>query len=54
MTARAFAEDRAACEAAGMDGFLSKPLRFDDVEELLSRFAAPERPRGASAASGRG
>jgi CheY-like chemotaxis protein len=54
MTARAFAEDRAACEAAGMDGFLSKPLRFDDVEELLSRFAAPERPRGASAASGHG
>jgi signal transduction histidine kinase len=54
MTARAFAEDRAACEAAGMDGFLSKPLRFDDVEELLSRFAASERPRGASAASGRG
>lgn len=54
MTARAFAEDRAACEAAGMDGFLSKPLRFDDVEELLSRFASPERARGASAASGRG
>ena len=54
MTARAFAEDRAACEAAGMDGFLSKPLRFDDVEELLSRFAASARPRGASAASGHG
>ncbi|MEM7438113.1 MAG: ATP-binding protein [Pseudomonadota bacterium] len=42
LTANAFEEDRRACFAAGMDGFLSKPLRRSDLYAELSRFA-PEK-----------
>jgi two-component system, sensor histidine kinase len=43
LTANAFGEDREACLAAGMDGFLTKPLSRHD---LLSAIAAvcPEAP----------
>jgi CheY-like chemotaxis protein len=44
MTARAMAEDRDRCAAAGMDGYLSKPMnaqQFFDVLESIGRTAPP-------------
>jgi signal transduction histidine kinase len=43
MTARAFTEDRAQCQAVGMDDFLAKPLKLADVAEVLARHCAPAR-----------
>ena len=40
LTANAFAADRAACLAAGMDGFLTKPLLKAELMRQLSRGAA--------------
>jgi signal transduction histidine kinase/ActR/RegA family two-component response regulator len=35
LTANVMSEDRQECEAAGMDGFLSKPIRRGELEEAL-------------------
>ena len=37
MTANAFEEDRRAAFAAGMDGFLSKPIDIDELWKTLRR-----------------
>ncbi len=39
LTANAFAADRTACLAAGMDGFLAKPVNAAELIEMIRRFA---------------
>jgi signal transduction histidine kinase/DNA-binding response OmpR family regulator/HPt (histidine-containing phosphotransfer) domain-containing protein len=36
MTAHAMKGDRERCIAAGMDGYITKPVRFSDIEETLA------------------
>jgi CheY-like chemotaxis protein len=39
MTAYALKGDQERCLAAGMDGYLTKPVRFDDLLKAIERFA---------------
>jgi CheY-like chemotaxis protein len=48
LTANAFAEDQEACRAAGMDGFVTKPITRERLEEAIA--AAVGRGRLVSAA----
>lgn len=51
LTANAFASDEAACLAAGMDGFLTKPLRKSDLMQSLARAAGADRSGPAQGAA---
>ncbi|MET1008312.1 MAG: response regulator [Propionibacteriaceae bacterium] len=44
MTASALAEDRDACNAAGMESYLTKPVRALELKEVLGRVAATIAP----------
>ena len=40
MTAHAMKGDEERCLAAGMDGYLTKPIRPQELNSLLERYAA--------------
>jgi PAS domain S-box-containing protein len=40
LTASVEDETREACEAAGMDAFITKPIRVDEISSILKRFRA--------------
>ena len=45
MTAYAHAEDRSMCLAAGMDDYVSKPVRRDELLAALTRVLGITTPR---------
>lgn len=47
MTAAAMQEDRERCAAAGMDHFVSKPVRLNLLEEVIGDVLASEPPESA-------
>ena len=47
LTASVLEEDRQRCLAAGMVGFLPKPLRIDELSESLARYARLAQSRNA-------
>ncbi|MFO0707410.1 MAG: response regulator [Nitrospira sp.] len=56
VTANAMAGDRERCLAAGMDAYLAKPIKLDDVRALLDRWIRnqPHRDAGPVSAVGSG
>jgi CheY-like chemotaxis protein len=52
LTANAFAEDKAACFAAGMDDFLAKPVKMDALFDTLLSGLLRQRQRLPTPQSG--
>ncbi len=46
MTANVMSEDRERCLAAGMDDFLGKPIRFEELRAVLDRWLARQDAAG--------
>jgi two-component system, sensor histidine kinase and response regulator len=46
LTAHAMKGDRERCLRAGMDGYLSKPIRAEKLYQVLRDLAPPERSTG--------
>jgi signal transduction histidine kinase/AmiR/NasT family two-component response regulator len=53
LTAGAMDEERARCIAAGMDGFLTKPIVPEQLQAVLQRFAASVRKTASASAQAR-
>jgi signal transduction histidine kinase len=54
LTAGVFEDDRNQCLTAGMDGFLPKPVQFDDLAQVLSQWLKPAEAQEAASSFGSG
>jgi two-component system, sensor histidine kinase and response regulator len=51
MTAHARRADHERCLAAGMDGYLAKPIRPQELDHVLQKYVAPRIESEANATS---